>query len=99
MAATRAQRLLRRPERVIAVLRADDQQVHQVDAESRQRRGVRHLRWGDPDGALSCGRECSQRGKDQSQLTNAASIVQDLGKRLARPATPGELGFEGSKTA
>ena len=97
MAAARAQRLLCRPERVVAVLRADDQQVHEVDARGRKSRGIRHVRRCDPHRALSCARQRSQRRKDEPQLANASPFVQHLAKRLAWPAATGQLGLKGGK--
>ena len=89
MAAPRTQGLLRRPERVIAVLRPDDQQVHEVYAGGGERRGIRDMRRGNPYCALSCARERRQRGQDQPQLTNAGAVVQHLCKCLAGPAATG----------
>ena len=93
VAATRAQRLLRCPKRVIAVLGANDQQVHQVDPRGGQRRRIGHVRRRNPHRALPCARERSQRGQDQSQLTEAGTLVQHLGKGLAGPAAAGQLGL------
>ena len=78
MAASRAQRLLRRPEGVAPAEGLHEQQIRQINAAGSQRGRVRDVRRRDPDGALAGAREAGERRQKEREFADAGLLGQDL---------------------
>lgn len=94
VAASRAQRLLGGPQGMAPARRLHDEKMHEVDARGRQRRRIRHMRCGDPDGTLASARQARQCREEKLQLADADRIGQQLAQPVPRPAAAWKLGIE-----
>ncbi len=94
MESTRAQRLLRRPQRITPSRSAHHGQVLQAHARCTQRGGVRQVRRCEPGDAVSRGSQRRERRQHDLQLANALSPAQNLDQPSGRPAAAGKLGIE-----
>jgi len=99
MAASRAQRLLRRPQGVAPALGPHDQQVREIDAAGRQGGRVGYVRRRNPDDALTGAREAGERRQNERELTDARLVRQDFGQCLRGPAAARDLRIERGEAA
>jgi hypothetical protein len=99
MAASRAQRLLRRPERLLPAGRREDEQIREIEPGSGQCRRIGHVRRREPHDALAGAREVRKRRQHERELTDAALVSEELRESLARPPAAGQLGIEVGETA
>lgn len=94
MAGAGSQHLLRRPKGVAPAGRADDGEMHEVDAGGGERGGIRHMRRREPHDALAGARELRERRQHQLQLAYAVLPPEDLGERAAGPSAARQLAVE-----
>ena len=99
MAASGAQGLLRGPQRLAPACRADDQQIHEIDAGRGERGRIWLVRRGYPDSVLALASELRERRQDERELADAFSVGEALAQSGARPAAARQLGIEDGKAA
>jgi len=97
-AGSRAQHLLRGPERVAPARRAHHGELREIDPGRRQRRRVRQVGRREPDDALAGAGKPRERRQRDLELTDAFLRTEDLGERSGRPAAARQLAVEGGVT-
>jgi len=93
-AASRAQHLLRGPERVAPARRAHHGKICKVDARGGERGRIRQVRRRQPDHALARRGQRGERRHQDLQLADSFTGAENLGQRPARPAASGKLTVE-----
>jgi len=99
VAASRAQRLLARPERITPARRLHDQEIRKIDAARCPGRRIRKVRRRDDDDALAGARQPGEGGNYDRELADAGLIDEKLGEPLPRPAASRQLRVERRETA
>ncbi len=94
MESARAQRMLRRPQRIAPPRSAHHGQVLQAHPRGTQCGGVRQVRRCEPGNAVSRGSQCRERRQYDLQFADALGPAKDLDQPPGRPAAPGKLGIE-----
>lgn len=94
MATAGAQRLLRRPQALPPAAWLHDQQIREIETAGCQRRRIGHVRRRDPDGALACAGQVSERRQKDRELADAGLVSEDFRQSVAGPAAAGELVVE-----
>lgn len=94
VAGTGAQHLLRRPESVAAAGCMHYGKVSEVDADSRQRGGIRQMRRREPYDPLAGRSQASERGQKELQLADSLLQAQDFSERSDRPAPSRQMAVE-----
>ena len=86
-----AQHLFRRPQRIPPPRRTHHGQLREVDPGGGERRGIRQMRRGEPDDALSGIGQPHERRQADLELADSLLRAQDFRQGADRPAAAGQF--------